>query len=368
MVGALTEWRVGRHSSSLPPLPHTHTGLSAYRDPAPLASAYLTLGAHTRVALSAIDMSSSMYTRGRKNRNLALEKAKRDKEIEELKSAKDTLDAIFKAPETGKSPIEVSPVPQKKVAKKKKKAKTDEARMEKVEAQLAQLTALMTKHVINAVLALTSQTSLPQQLRPPASTALAAMLPPPPLPALAATAPTPVQATGTHQRPAHIPLPPQAMLEHPHVATHSFKSLEPSMGVTGGKRNNIYRPYMFILSRFRSKKQVEQEDLSFPLYVNGMTGIILNAFSDRASRPASVCRHLREVAEDVADKRLESVRRWTKTIFDQLDTGELSWEAYEEIQRERMKLSYTAPQCSALSPYAYHTISRSALRWIHVTG
>ena len=44
-----------------------------------------------------------------------------------------------------------------------------------------------------------------------------------------------------------------------------IKTLEPRLGTTGGKTNNIYEPHMFIPARFCPKKIEDGEDLTFPL-------------------------------------------------------------------------------------------------------
>ena len=257
--------------------------------------------------------------------------------------ARKAVSPVYKAPSPAykppvspeKSPqfpheLSTSPdAPKKKGAKKRK----DVERMDRLESQLATITAMMAQQII------LNQPQALREARAPADTpryepsTMAA-------PAAAMAAPLPPLPR------SHVPPPPEAMFDEPGVAGHlaeALRNLEPSMGRTGGKVPNTYKPHMFIPIRFRAKKPNERDDLTFPLYVNGMTGIILNAMSDQASRPAAICRHLREVAEDVADRKWESVRRWSKAIFDRMERSEVTWDMYDEIQRERMKLSYSAP-------------------------
>ena len=65
--------------------------------------------------------------------------------------------------------------------------------------------------------------------------------------------------------------------------------------------------------------------VSFPLNVNGLIGMILNALPDQSSRATSSCRHLREAAEDRADKPWPIVWEWSKAVFERIDMDEITW-------------------------------------------
>ena len=152
------------------------------------------------------------------------------------------------------------------------------------------------------------------------------------------------------------PPAPEALIEDPTAAGHIaevIKHLEPVFQGTGGKRNHVLKPHLFIPRRFASKKATDKEDISFPLFVNGMAGIILNSLNDQGMVAAALCRHLHEAAEDTAIRPWPVAREWSKTIFDRIERGEISWNHYNEIQRERLHsaLAWVPPE-KALYPCA----------------
>ena len=242
-------------------------------------------------------MAPSPNTQSRKAKKAQKEAEARQKEIDELKKAKLAMDAIFKSkkPAQTSPQRELSPSPKPKKAKKKKKKDAADARIDKPEEHLVKITTMMAQQLLMST---TTQSDRQQE---PALQTIAA----PQVPTTGISLPSANMAA----RPS-APLPPKAMLDDPRVAEHlaeALNNLDLYLGSTAGKKSSIYKPHMFIPVRFEAKKQSAQEDLSFPLYVNGITGIILNAISDQASRPASICRHLRELAEDVTDKEWQSV-------------------------------------------------------------
>ena len=110
---------------------------------------------------------------------------------------------------------------------------------------------------------------------------------------------------------------------------------------------------MFIPRRYASKKTNDKEDISFPLFVNGIAGIILNSLQDQGTVAAALCRHLREAAEDTVARPWYIAREWSKTIFDRLERGEITWSHYHEIQRERLHSALTwVPPEKAIYPCA----------------
>ena len=152
------------------------------------------------------------------------------------------------------------------------------------------------------------------------------------------------------------PPPPEAILDNPAAAgtiADALRSLDPVFQATGGKTHTIVKPHMFIPRRFVNKKAVEKEDISFPLYMNGLAGMILNALPDQSTRAAALCRHLREAAEDAVDKPWPVVREWSKSVFDRMERGEITWDTYSEIQNDRLKLTLSwAPPERAIYPCA----------------
>ena len=154
------------------------------------------------------------------------------------------------------------------------------------------------------------------------------------------------------------PPAPEALIEDPAAAGHIaevIKQLEPVFNPTGGKRSKTYKPHMFIPRRFTNSKLADKEDIAFPLFVNGMAGMILNALHDQGTVAAAMCRHLREAAEDAAVRPWASVREWSKCIFDRIERGEIDWTYLNEIQRERMHIALNwAPPEKALYPCALY--------------
>ena len=168
----------------------------------------------------------------------------------------------------------------------------------------------------------------------------------------------PLAATLQSRCPDAPPPPPEAIIDEPVAAMHIaevIKQLEPVFQGTGGKRSHILKPHMFIPRRFANKKAIDREDISFPLFTNGMAGLILNAMRDQGTTAAALCRHLREATEDTAKRPWPLTREWSKTIFDRMERGEIDWGHYSEIQRERMQaaLAYAPPE-KALYPCALY--------------
>ena len=89
---------------------------------------------------------------------------------------------------------------------------------------------------------------------------------------------------------------------------------------------------MFIPRRYSNKKSLDNENIPFPLYVNGLAGMILNDMPDQRMQAASLCRHLREVAEDAVERPWQVVRKWSKSTFDRIDRSEICWEDYGDSE------------------------------------
>ena len=160
------------------------------------------------------------------------------------------------------------------------------------------------------------------------------------------------------RRPDAPPPAPEALIEDPVAADHIaqvIKQLEPAFKNTGGKPVKTYKPHMFIPRRYVNKKMVDKEDVSFPLYVNGMAGMILNALPDHGTVAAALCRHLRETAEDTVVRPWAVAREWSKAIFDRIERGEIDRSFINEIQRERMQVALTwVPPEKKLYPCALY--------------
>ena len=162
-----------------------------------------------------------------------------------------------------------------------------------------------------------------------------------------ATTPRPssrsVQAIGNPPQPLRHTGPPVPTPDHlvaessavGHIA--AAKQLDPTFTNTAGNAKTL-KPSMFISKRLLGKKN-DMDDLLFPLYVHGITGLILNALQDQNTVAAAACRHAREVAEDAAARPWSAVLEWTNTVFERMEKGEISWANYDEIQRDRMRIS-----------------------------
>ena len=249
---------------------------------------------------------------------------------------------------------------KKKPVKKKKANKTEqrfqrlEAMMEKMLTQSAQTTARQTPTLMTPASQWQSRfhTGLPR-------------------PTIPATAPVPrVQdtpyprpqphsiAARMGRQPDDPPPPPEALIQEPVAMAHiaeAIRHLEPTFAATGGKRDTILKPHMFIPRRHVNRKATDPEDISFPLFVNGMAGLILNKLPDQGSTAAALARHLREVAEDTIDRPWQVAREWSKTTFDKIQRGEVTWNEYSEIQRERLRNNMVwVPQEKVVYPCALY--------------
>ena len=76
---------------------------------------------------------------------------------------------------------------------------------------------------------------------------------------------------------------------------------------------------------------------------HGMMGLILAALPSKDTPVAAMCQHMKEVAKDTISCPWPAVREWSNTVFDRLDKGDITWANYDEIQRDRFKLSFSAP-------------------------
>ena len=155
-----------------------------------------------------------------------------------------------------------------------------------------------------------------------------------------------------------VPQAPEALYKDPLAAKHiaaALRHLEPAFNPTGGNTANVLKPHMFVPRRLVNKKSLDKEDISFPLCVNSMAGMILNAMPDHRSRPAALCRHLREVAKNVAVRPWPVARECSKATIDKLNIMEITWADYSEIQHDRMHINmmYVPPE-KAIYPCALY--------------
>ena len=138
--------------------------------------------------------------------------------------------------------------------------------------------------------------------------------------------------------------PPDRLIADPTVAGQvmaALQTLNPAAPCTGGKK--AAKPYMYVEHRFKPKNKKDQKELSFPLMCHGMMGLILAALPSKDTPVAAMCQHMKEVAEDTISRPWPAVREWSNTVFDRLDKGDITWANYDEIQRDRYKLSFSAP-------------------------
>ena len=212
-----------------------------------------------------------------------------------------------------------------KKAKSKKKNK-DASRMDRMEEQIIALTSLVSAHLSMASGEATTPTKKKDR----------------------AEADSPKRAKTKRRDKAFLP-PPEAMADDPAIEEQivdAIKYLDPSFRTTGGKKSTpgpSTRPHLYVPKRFRMPKASEQEDFPFPQFVTGMAGMVLSMLDDQSSPAAAACRHLREAAEDHITRTWSVVREWSKTMFDRLNLGEIAWDDYDEMQRERIKICFSAP-------------------------
>ena len=220
----------------------------------------------------------------------------------------------FKSP-VRSSPLSASPTPKKARGTKKKK---EDDRLDRMEQQISALAALVTTHITGS--ASSSVSSSPVPFTPP--------------------------TVRRQSKGKAFPPPPTAMADDPPVhdqITEAIKALDPSYKPTGGKSQPLIRPHLFIPRRHRLPKTSDQENVPFAHFVTGMAGMILSMMEDQASPAAAACRHLREAAEDTITRPWSVVREWSKSTFDRLALAEIRWDDYEEMQRERMMICFSAP-------------------------
>ena len=254
----------------------------------------------------------------------------------------------------------------RKSAKKKRETKTEkrfqrlEAMMTQIiQAQTARSTPAPTAERIPATLVPATPASLPPWRPDTVPAAYGLPRPMIPMPRLIQQdTPCPKQPLAAHLgfRADAPPPPPEALVDDPVAAGHiaeMIRHLEPVFQQTGGKRDSILKPHMFIPRRFANKKLADKEDIS--LFVNGMSGLILNSLRDQSTVAAALCRHLREAAKDMAKRPWAVAREWSKTIFDRIKRREIEWSHYNEIQRERLQsaLSWSPPE-KAIYPCALY--------------
>ena len=191
--------------------------------------------------------------------------------------------------------------------------------MDRMEQQIAALTSLMTSQMMGQ--AASSVTSSPASLSSP-------------------------PAEKRKRRDKAFPPPPTAMADEPSYQdqlAEAMKALDPSFKQTGGKKQPAIRPHLFIPRRHRPSKTSDQENTPFPHFVTGMAGMVLSMLEDQSSPAAAACRHLREGAKDTNNHPWSTVREWSKSTFDRLALGEIRWDDYEEMQRERLMICFSAP-------------------------
>ena len=144
-----------------------------------------------------------------------------------------------------------------------------------------------------------------------------------------------------------FPPPPEALTSEPEIPesiAEALRQLDPSFKAIGGKKSMGTRPHLFIPKRYRPMKASEQEDIPFTHFITGMAGmVLLSMLDDQSSPAAAACHHLHEAAEDHISRPWSTVRDWSKTMFDRLNLGEIAWDDYEEMQRERIKICFSAP-------------------------
>ena len=237
--------------------------------------------------------------------------------------------AAAKSPPKPKTPPNPETPPHSGgVAPNTKSNKKNTGRMDRMEQQIAALTSLVTAH-------LTGGGVKPSENSPPHDQAPVNVRPAP----LQGPA-KPVRRERTY------PPAPEAMVEdtglHEQI-TEALKRLDPHYKATGGKKNTVPKPHFFVPKRHKNAKAGEQEDIPFPQFVTGMAGMVLSMIEDQSSPAAAACRHLREAADDHITRPWSTVREWSKTMFERMTLGEIMWDDYDEIQRERLKICLSAP-------------------------
>ena len=219
--------------------------------------------------------------------------------------------------------------PEKAKTPKKKK---DEARMARMEAQITALTSLVTAHFTAAP---TAPPDIEEEETDPPPTAAQ-------------------NGAKPQRRDKAYPPPPEAAPDEPALPeqiVEALKRVDPSFRPSGGKKSASIKPHLYVPRRHRAAKASEQENIPFPQFVNGMAGMVLSMMPDQSLPAAAACRHLREAAEDHMTRTWPVVREWSKVVFERMSLGELAWDDYDEIQRERIKLCFSAPpRMSAIVP------------------
>ena len=216
-----------------------------------------------------------------------------------------------------------SPHRRHETSPKKAKSRKKSSRMDRMEEQIAALASLVTTHMNLG----------PQGYTTPTKEAPR----------------TPKKRRRRHDRLEYaFPPPPEAIDDDPGIhdqITDALTKLDPAYKPSGGKKSTVKRPHMFIPKRLRDQrlKVSEQEDVQFPHFVTGMAGMVLSLMDDQASPAAAACRHLREAAEDHILRPWKVVRDWSKTLFDRMNAGEIEWDDYAEMQRERLMICLSAP-------------------------
>ena len=109
----------------------------------------------------------------------------------------------------------------------------------------------------------------------------------------------------------------------------------------GKKKYKYPRPYMYLPRPFLEeiKERDSYDNLKYEEFVWGMIRLI-NATHKGDNPTSSLLAHLEMVAEDAAQFKWESVRKFSNACFDKTDRREMTWKSHDQVREQRIKNSW----------------------------
>lgn len=106
------------------------------------------------------------------------------------------------------------------------------------------------------------------------------------------------------------------------------------------------KPYMY-LSReglFSLKHKLDARQTINPLeYVDATLALLADKRAYEVRYYPDIMHHLRKVTRDAQERPWPAVRRWSQSIWDAIEAGDLTWYDRDAIQEERVRLCFTGP-------------------------
>ena len=111
------------------------------------------------------------------------------------------------------------------------------------------------------------------------------------------------------------------------------------------------KPYMYVNrdSSQTMKQRLEVRSTLAPLeYIAATLALLRDRRAYHPQDQDHIMRHLEDVTNDAAERPWTAVRKWSQSVWDQVENGDVSWPDYQLIQNARMRIAY-APGSSGVN-------------------